>query len=198
MKKPPMGGAVCYVRISSEEQMKRSAENAQTQARKIHQARERDGIQILTTFYDEGESAYTQSASKRTQLQAALAYMRQHKRAVTHFAVENLSRLARRIEDQTALLAGFRKSGVVLISVDEPNVMDSTAAGQFATGMLGLVNQFHSASLSDRVRDRMRLGTQSGRFLHVAPMGYLNAKMSNGTKNLVLDPERVSFEMPSR
>lgn len=112
---------------------------------------------------------------------------------MTHFAVENLSRLARRIEDQTALLAGFRKSGVILISVDEPNVMDSTAAGQFATGMIGLVNQFHSAALSDRVRDRMRLGTQSGRFLHVAPTGYLNAKMSNGTKNLIPDPERAGL-----
>lgn len=173
--------------------MKRSAENTQTQARKIHQCLERENIDILKTFYDEGESAYTQSASDRTGLQEALDYMRQNKRRVTHFAVENLSRLARRIEDQTALLAGFRKAGVTLISVDEPNAMDSTAAGQFATGMIGLVNQFHSASLSDRVRDRMRLGTQSGRFLHVAPLGYLNAKMANGAKNLALDPERASL-----
>src|SRR5690348_17827052 len=119
MKKPLKGGAVCYVRISSEEQLKRSAENAQTQARKIHLTLSREGIEILKTFYDEGESAYTQSASDRSQLQAALAFMRQHRREVTHFAVENLSRLARRIEDQTALLAGFRKSGVILISVDE-------------------------------------------------------------------------------
>lgn len=59
MKKPLKGGAVCYVRISSEEQLKRSAENAQTQARKIHLTLSREGIEILKTFYDEGESAYT-------------------------------------------------------------------------------------------------------------------------------------------
>src|SRR5216684_8215965 len=62
-----------------------------------------------------------------------------------------------------------------------------------ATGMLGLVNQFHSASLSERVTYRMRSGAQSGRHLHLAMLGYLNGTLSNGVKNLVPDPERAEL-----
>ena len=77
--------------------------------------------------------------------------------------------------------------------MDEPHASDSSAAGQLATGMLGLVNQFHSASLSERVTYRMRSGAQSGRHLHLAMLGYLNGTMTNGVKNIVPDPERAEL-----
>ena len=79
------------------------------------------------------------------------------------------------------------------MSVDEPHASDSSAAGQLATGMLGLVNQFHSHSLSERVTYRMRSGAQSGRHLHLAMLGYLNGTMTNGVKNIVPDPERAEL-----
>jgi DNA invertase Pin-like site-specific DNA recombinase len=116
-----------------------------------------------------------------------------NKKKVTHVVTADLSRLARRIEDQASLLAGFKKAGLTYVSVDEPHASDNSAAGQLATGMLGLVNQFHSASLSERVAYRMHAGAQSGRHLHLAMLGYSNGTMTNGVKNLVPDPERAEL-----
>lgn len=186
------GRAVAYVRISSEEQLKKSATNVATQTKKCAEACERAGLELVKVFTDEGESAYKQAASERPQLQAMLEYLKQQKKKVTHVVTADLSRLARRIEDQASLLAAFSKGGLTYVSVDEPHASDNSAAGQLATGMLGLVNQFHSASLSERVTYRMRSGAQSGRHLHLAPLGYLNGT-HNGVKNLVPDPERAEL-----
>ncbi len=187
------GIAVIYVRISSEEQLRKSATNIATQTKKCAEACEHAGLEPVKVFTDEGESAYKQAASERPALQKMLAYLRENKKKITHVVTADLSRLARRIEDQATLLAGFRKAGLTYVSVDEPHASDSSAAGQLATGMLGLVNQFHSASLSERVTYRMRSGAQSGRHLHLAMLGYLNGTMTNGVKNIVPDPERAEL-----
>jgi site-specific DNA recombinase len=186
------GVAVIYVRISSEEQLKKSATNIATQTKKCAEACEHAGLELLKVFTDEGESAYKQAASERPALQAMLEYLRHNKKKITHVVTADLSRLARRIEDQASLLGAFRKGGLTYMSVDEPHASDNSAAGQLATGMLGLVNQFHSASLSERVTYRMRAGAQSGRHLHLAPLGYRNGN-HNGVKNLVPDPERAEL-----
>jgi site-specific DNA recombinase len=188
----PKGAAVIYVRISSEEQLKKSATNIATQTKKCAEACEKAGLDVLRTFTDEGESAYKQAASERPQLQAMVEYLKQNRKKVTHVVTADLSRLARRIEDQASLLAAFRKGGITYVSVDEPHASDNSAAGQLATGMLGLVNQFHSASLSERVTYRMRAGAQSGRHLHLAMLGYVNGT-HNGVKNIVPDPERAEL-----
>src|SRR5882724_9537747 len=186
------GAAVIYVRISTEEQLKKSATNIATQTKKCAEACEHAGLELVKVFTDEGESAYKQAASERPALQAMVEYLKRSKKKVTHVVTADLSRLARRIEDQASLLAAFRKGGLTYMSVDEPHASDNSAAGQLATGMLGLVNQFHSASLSERVTYRMRSGAKSGRHLHLAPLGYLNGN-HNGVKNLVSDPERAEL-----
>jgi DNA invertase Pin-like site-specific DNA recombinase len=133
----PHGVSVAYVRISDEEQLKKSATNIATQTKKCAEACERAGLQLAKVFTDEDESAWKQAASERPQLQAMLTYIKQNRKRITHVVTENLSRLARRIEDQASLLAAFRKGGLTYISVDEPHASDNSAAGQLATGMLG-------------------------------------------------------------
>lgn len=184
--------AVGYCRVSSEEQLRRNADNMPTQVKKVKDFCHSAGLELMQTFEDAGESAYTQSASERPQLQKMLSYLREHRRTITHVVFCDLSRLARRIEDQVVLLTGFEKAGLKWVSVDEPSASDTSAAGKLATGMLGLVNQFHSAALSERVTFRMKAGTQAGRHLHMAPLGYLNGTV-NGVKNLIHDPERAEL-----
>lgn len=188
----PKGTALVYVRISSEEQLKKSATNITTQTKKCAEACEHLGLELAKVFTDEGESAFKQAASERPQLQAMLTYLKKNQKRITHVVTADLSRLARRIEDQASLLAAFRKAGITYVSVDEPHASDNSAAGQLATGLLGLVNEFHSASLSERVTYRMRAGAQAGRHLHRAPFGYLNGT-HNGVKNLVPDPKRAEL-----
>jgi DNA invertase Pin-like site-specific DNA recombinase len=59
-----IGAAVIYVRISSEEQLKKSATNIETQTKKCAEACEHAGLQVLKVFTDKGESAYKQAAAK--------------------------------------------------------------------------------------------------------------------------------------
>lgn len=192
MPKHSTGGAVCYVRVSSEEQIKRSAGNVKTQRAKVVDYCEHEGLEVLHVFTDEGESAYTQSAVERPQLQALLDYIHANKKRVTHVVTADLSRLARRVEDQAMLLSRFARAGLTYVSVDEPNASDTSAAGKLATSMIGAVNEFYSASLSERVTYRMQAATKNGRWMHIAPLGYLNAQ-TNGHKNLVFDPARASI-----
>lgn len=189
---PNQGIAVAYVRISDEEQLKKSATNVATQTRKCAQTCERAGLELVKVFTDEDESAWKQSMSKRPQLQAMLAYLKQNKKRITHVVFENLSRLARLSDEQKALLSGFKAQGLKYISVDEPNVETDTAAGRLQARILADFNEHYSDSLSERVTGRMRAGAQAGRHLHLAPLGYDNGKV-NGVKNLVPDPERAEL-----
>jgi DNA invertase Pin-like site-specific DNA recombinase len=86
---------VIYVRISSEEQLRKSATNIATQTKKCAEACEHASLEPVKVFTDEGESAYKQAASERPALQAMLAYLRQNKKKITHVVTADLSRLAR-------------------------------------------------------------------------------------------------------
>ena len=188
----PKGTAVAYVRISSEEQLKKSATSIATQTRKCAEACERAGLDLVKVFTDEGESAFKQASSKRPQLQAMLKYLRQNKGKCTHVVFENLSRVARLSHEQKVLLSGFKAQGLKYISVDEPNLETDTAAGRLHARILADFNEHYSDALSERVTYRMRAGAQAGRHLHKAPLGYENGKV-NGVKNLVPDPARAEL-----
>jgi site-specific DNA recombinase len=190
-KTEKQSAAVCYIRISSEEQLKKSATNITTQTRKCSDACQRAGAEVAKVFVDEGESAFKQAYTQRPQLQAMLAYLREHKE-VTHVVFENLSRLARQGPEQAMLLAHFKSAGLQYISVDEPNAESNTAAGRMAVSIIGVLNEYSSDSLSERVAGRMQAGALAGRHLHLARLGYLNGKV-NGAKNIVPDPERAEL-----
>ena len=173
--------AVCYIRVSTDEQANQ-AHNLPTQRRKVEERCTRDALPILKTFID-AESART---TDRTQFQAMLDYCRKHKGKITHVVFADLSRLARNVADQSVTLATFKKLGITPISCDER--IEDSAAGKLSVNMLGVLNQYFSDNLSERVRYRMAAGVQAGRWLWVAPLGYINAK-----EGLKVDPQRADL-----
>jgi site-specific DNA recombinase len=177
-------GAVLYIRVSTPEQADQ-IHNLPTQKRKVEDRCERDALPVLKTFVD-AESARTDD---RTQFQAMLKYCRAHQGKVTHVVFADLSRLARNIEDQASTLGTFKQLGITPVSCDER--IEDSAAGRMAVNMLGVVNQFYSDSLSERIRYRMTAGVQEGRWLWLAPIGYLNG--TNGTQGLQVDPKRAGW-----
>jgi site-specific DNA recombinase len=177
-------GAVLYIRVSTAAQEAQTY-NLPTQTRKVEDRCKRDGLPVLKTFTD-AESART---TDRPQFQAMLAYCRKHQGKVTHVVFADLSRLARNIEDQASTLGTFKKLGITPVSCDER--IEDSAAGKLSVGMLGLVNQFYSDSLSERIRYRMAAGVQEGRWLWLAPIGYLNG--TNGKQGLQVDTKRAAL-----
>ena len=177
--------AVLYVRVSTDEQAGQR-HNLPTQKRKVEDRCAREGLDVLKVFTD-AESART---TDRPQFQAMLDYCRKHRNKVTHVVIADLSRLARNVADQATTIATLKQLGITLVSCDE--TIEDSAAGKLSVNLLGVVNQFFSDSLSERTRYRMSAGVQQGRWLWVAPIGYLNSK-NGGSPELLVDSQRADL-----
>jgi site-specific DNA recombinase len=188
-----MGNTVVYVRVSTEDQAGK-AQNLPTQKRKCETRCEHEGLIVAKTFTDAGASART---TDRREFQEMLEYCRKHKGKISHVVFADLSRLARNVVDQSATLANFRKLGITPISCDE--TIEDSAAGKLSVNLLGVINEFYSDSLSERIKYRMGAGVQQGRWLWKAPTGYINARSSAGPELHIDGPRadliRQAFEL---
>jgi site-specific DNA recombinase len=180
-----MNYAVLYVRVSTDEQASK-VHNLPTQQRKCTDRCTRDSLTVEKIFID-ADSART---AERPQFQAMLSYCRKHKGKITHVVFADLSRLARNVGDQSVTLATLRQLGITPVSCDE--TIEDSAAGKLSVNLLGAVNQFFSDSLSERIKYRMSAGVQQGRWLWVAPIGYLNVKTASGPE-LRIDTQRAEL-----
>jgi hypothetical protein len=108
-----------------------------------------------------------------------------------HFVVVfNLTRFARDKYDHFALRSHLQSLGISLRSATEP--IDDTSTGKLMEGVLAAFAQFDNDVRSDRTRAGMKAALELGRWVFLAPIGYLNAPRSMG-KSLMADPERASL-----
>jgi hypothetical protein len=106
-----------------------------------------------------------------------------------HFVVVfNLTRFARHKYDHFALRSHLQSLGISLRSATEP--IDDTSTGTLMEGVLAAFAQFDNDVRSDRTRAGMKAALELGRWVFLAPIGYLNAPRSMG-KSLMHDPERA-------
>ncbi|HEU0048079.1 MAG TPA: recombinase family protein, partial [Nitrososphaera sp.] len=177
-----MKGAIGYFRVSTKEQAAQN-NSLPVQEGKFKNHCTANGLPALCTFLDK-QSART---DKRPEFQRMLDYCQKNHKKISHVIVADLSRFARNVTDQGTAIFTLKQLGIDVVSVDEP-ITDDTAAGKLARNMLGAMNQFFSDSLSEKTKYRMEAGVKAGRWLWVAPLGYLNEKKS---KTIVTDPERA-------
>ena len=106
-----------------------------------------------------------------------------------HFVVVfNLTRFARDKYDHFALRSHLQSLGISLRSATEP--IDDTSTGKLMEGVLAAFAQFDNDCRSDRTRAGMKAALELGRWVFLAPVGYLNAPRAMG-KSLMPDPERA-------
>lgn len=180
---PIMVGAVIYVRVSTKEQTENLS--LPTQLRACEEYCRRQGYEILERFHEEGESAKT---TNRSQLQNLLTFCRLNKGRVHFVIVFNLTRFARDKYDHFALRSHLQSLGISLRSATEP--IDDTSTGKLMEGVLAAFAQFDNDVRSDRTRAGMKAALDLGRWVFLAPIGYLNAPRAVG-KSLIADPERA-------
>jgi len=178
-----MVGAVIYVRVSTKEQIENLS--LPTQLRACEEYCRRQGYEVLERFHEEGESA---KSTDRSQLQNLLTYCRLNKGRVHFVVVFNLTRFARDKYDHFALRSHLQSLGISLRSATEP--IDETSTGKLMEGVLAAFAQFDNDVRSDRTRAGMKAALELGRWVFLAPIGYLNAPRSMG-KSLVHDPGRA-------
>ena len=177
-----MVGAVIYVRVSTKEQTENLS--LPTQLRACEEYCHRQGYEVLERFQEEGESAKT---TDRSQLQNLLTFCRLNKGRVHFVIVFNLTRFARDKYDHFALRSHLQSLGISLRSATEP--IDDTSTGKLMEGVLAAFAQFDNDVRSDRTRAGMRAALELGRWVFLAPIGYINAPRAMG-KSLIPDPQR--------
>lgn len=178
-----MVGAVIYVRVSTKVQTENLS--LPTQLRACEEYCRRQGYEVLERFHEKGESA---KSTDRSQLQNLLTFCRLNKGRVHFVVVFNLTRFAREKYDHFAQGAHLKSLGISLRSATEP--IDDTATGKLMEGVLAAFAQFDNDVRSDRTRAGMKAALELGRWVFLAPIGYLNAPRSLG-KRLIHDPERA-------
>ena len=180
---PSMAGAVIYIRVSTKEQTENLS--LPTQLRACEDYCRREGLDVLARFKEEGESAKT---ADRTELQKLLNFCRTNKGRVSFVVVFNLTRFARDKYDHFALRSLLQSLGISLRSATEP--IDDTSTGKLMEGVLAAFAQFDNDVRSDRTRAGMKAALELGRWVFLAPIGYINAPRATG-KSLLHDPERA-------
>lgn len=174
--------AIIYCRVSSKEQTHNlSLPVQEDQCRTFCGL---NGWEVDRVFLERGESAKT---ADRTELQAALTYLReQNKRAVrVHvFVVTNVDRFARDSFDHAIIRRHLAGLGVTLRAVSQP--IDETPAGKFMEGIFAALSQFDNEVRGGRTKAGMQEALRRGQWVWRPPLGYL----PDG-KSMRLDPERA-------
>ena len=176
---------VIYTRVSSDEQVKgTSLEFQEDLCKKYCQDK---GIEIVSVFKEEGESAKDLSLNNRKKFLEALEFCRKNKDKVHAFVVLRVDRFARNADDHFAIRKILATYGVTLHSVTEP-IGNEPVAKLLETFLAGIA-EFDNAIRKQRCSDGMLARINQGIYPWKPPIGYkcVNFK-KHGEKKTHADP----------
>ena len=162
-----MRGAYLYLRVSTAEQVENFS--LDTQERACREYCEREGLDIVRIFREEGESA---KSADRTQLQAMLnaCVTDRRREGIVAVVVFRVDRLARKVEDYAGITGALDKLGIRVHSAGE--AFDSSPAGRLVENLLAAVAQFDNDARSARTIAGMQEALRRGRWVWKPPFGY--------------------------
>jgi DNA invertase Pin-like site-specific DNA recombinase len=186
-----MPGAVIYIRVSTKEQTENLS--LPTQLRACEDYCRREGLRRPRAVQGRGRERQDRGPH---QLQKLLTFCRTNKGRVHFVVVFNLTRFARDKYDHFALRSLLQSLGISLRSATEP--IDDTSTGKLMEGVLAAFAQFDNDVRSDRTRAGMKAALEIGRWVFLAPIGYVNAPRSAGKSLLQIPSARRSSARRSR
>lgn len=165
--------AVAYVRVSSDEQVKGTSLDSQTEA--CEKYAKDNGIDLPkdNIFREEGVSA---KLINRPKLAALLDYCAKNKGKVSHCIIWKVDRLARKSEYHHIIKAQLKKLGIKLVSVTEP--IDESPMGNLMDSMLAAFAEFDNEIRMARTTGGMIARLEQGAWPHAAPYGYRRTQIS--------------------
>ncbi len=178
-----MSSAYVYVRVSTAEQVENYS--LDTQVRACLEFCDREGLDVVRIFREEGESAKT---ANRPELQAMLnACATEGRRTgITAVVVFRIDRLARAVEDYAAISGALVGLGIRVRSVGES--FDDSPAGKLVENLLAAVAQFDNDARSARTKEGMKEALRHGRWVWQPPLGYIRTA-AEVPMSMIPDPE---------
>ncbi len=162
------GGAVVYIRVSSEEQVENYSLATQEDICLKEAARRK--MTVVETFREEGRSAKT--IKGRPELIKMLEYCRKHKKEIDAVIVYRLDRISRQTADYLVIRKKLAECDIGLISASEPTGNSPTE--KFVETMLAGFAQMDNDVRGERARNGLRARFLSGLPMSYTPIGYLN------------------------
>ena len=152
---------------------------------------ERNTVELVDTFIDEGYSAQTFDRPDYTKLED---FIKQYFKTVDYLVINSFDRFSRDAGEALMKIKSLQtKYNISVVSVIEGITFDKNDAGSFFyTGLLLLKAEDELI----RHKNRVNLGIYTakkkfGRYLGMAPYGYKNAKDEQKKPVILLDEERV-------
>lgn len=180
-----MANVVIYIRVSTKEQL--HGGSLATQLRACMDYSERHGYEVASVFQEEGESAKT---ADRSELQRMLTYCIEHQGEVEGVVVYSVDRFSRNVEDFITLGGDLRELGIQLLLATQE--VDDTPEGKLHVNMQAVFAQYDNDKRSSRTTEGMRDAAGGGKWVHQAPLGYLDA-CKTGQDTITPDPERAAI-----
>ena len=175
-----------YVRVSSDRQDIDLSGAAQRRA--IREYAERNGYLVVIVFVDEGESGRFDDRTEFRRMVEVAMGPNPPFRAVL---VWKFSRFARNRYHSVLYKTMLREKGIRVISVTEP--ADDSPTGQLLEGVIEVIDQMYSQTLSEEVLRGMREAAIRGFFMgSQAPFGFKKVQVMDGARvrhTLVPDPD---------
>jgi site-specific DNA recombinase len=141
--------AVCYTRVSTEEQAREGVSLAAQRAR-IEAWAQANETTLIGFYEDAGISGGR--AENREGLQSAISTACEKKAILV---VYSLSRLSRSTRDTLALAERLEKAGADLVSLSE-RIDTTSASGKMVFRMLAVLNEFERDQISERTAAALR------------------------------------------
>lgn len=180
--------AIIYIRISDPKQ--RGNESLETQARDCIAYAEKIGATVIKVFREECESAKT---TDRSELIKLLNFASENKGKINILIVWKVDRFARNQTDHFALKAKLKSYGIELHSATEP--INDSPIGKAMEGMLSVFAEFDNEIRAQRALENMKTAFLSGRWMWVAPIGYINTTGEDNKGTISKDPLRFELIM---
>ena len=163
MEKPR---AVIYIRVSDPSQIENNS--LETQLKVCQNYAERNGLQIVELFSEEGVSAKT--VHNRPEMRRLLRYCTEKKNKISKVIVYKMDRFARNTEDALVAISLLAEKGTSLVSATEST--EENPMGRAMRTILITLAQLDNELKGERVRDNMRTMFRNGIWPFKPPKGY--------------------------
>ena len=173
-------GALAYYRVSTIDQLENFS--IETQKKRCRQFCEQKGFSIIAEF----EEAASAKTAVRPELQKMLALCRARHKDIGAVVVYVVSRFSRDSADFQVLRLALSKQNIKLLFADQN--FDDSPTGRFSETMASAQAQLENEQKSELTKQGMVTALGSGKWVHKAPIGYVNGDIPGG---LALDPLRA-------
>jgi site-specific DNA recombinase len=164
--------AVIYCRVSTKEQVD-DGNSLVTQEKFCREYALVNGFDIVEVFIEQGESAKT---ANRTQLKKLLTFCDDRKNGIHAVIVYKIDRLSRNTDDYGQIRLVLKRREIEIKSTSE--LFENTPSGRFMENIIANVAQFDNDVRTERSIGGSKEAMREGRYVWVAPYGYVNKKVA--------------------